>query len=204
VCDALLICGDSAVLVESKGATFTAEAKYGTNPAKLRAEIDEKFVETDGHRKGVGQLANRIEQVFSRTRPRRIEGVDVSRVVKVYPVLISRDDIGAALVINAYLASRFRDMFHRKSVSVTVTPPFSLSAQDIEMICGYFRDASFSDLLEARYRSETSLLSSFWLVDNPTIDLIGDRDCKVLTHAMHEYFDSIKNLLFPGIEIPTP
>jgi hypothetical protein len=201
VCDAILICGASALLVESKGVTFTAQAKYGTDPAKLRVEIEEKFVETNGHRKGVGQLALRIQQAFSRAQPRRIEGVDVSGVVKVYPVLITRDDIGAALVINAYLASRFRALFDRRSVSVTVTPPFSLSAQDIEMICGYLGQASLADLLEARYRNDRGLLSSFWLVDNPVVDRLGDRDCRVLADAMHSYFDSIKKILFPGVEI---
>lgn len=201
VCDAILICGDSAVFVESKGTTFTAEAKYGTDPATLREEVEGKFIETDGHRKGVGQLALRIEEVFSRSRPRRIEGVDVSRVVKVCPVLITRDDIGAALVINAYLASRFRDLFHRKSVSVTVTPPFSLSAQDLEMICGYLREASLTDLLEERYRNDKGLLSSFWLVDNAIIDQIGNRECKPFSDACHAYFESVGKTLFPGGEI---
>jgi hypothetical protein len=201
VCDAILVCANSAVFVESKGATFTADAKYGKNPERLREEVEEKFIETDGRRKGVGQLALRIQDVFNRSVPRRIEGIDVSGIVKVYPVLITRDDIGAALVLNAYLASRFRDLFHRKSVSVRVTPPFSLSAQDIEMLCAYFRDASFADLLEERYRAEKNLLSSFWLVDNPIIERVGNRDCQALTDAMHAYFREIKERLFPGVEI---
>ena len=115
VCDAILLCDDSVVFMESKGATFTAEAKYGADPAKLRNEIQEKFVEAEGRRKGIGQLAARIEQVFNRKSPRAIEGIDISRVRKVYPVLITRDDIGSALVINAYLASKFREAFHRKA-----------------------------------------------------------------------------------------
>ena len=150
VCDAILLCGDSVIFVESKAATFTAEAKYGVDPAKLRDEIQEKLIETDGRRKGIGQLAARIEQVFNRRNPRAIAGIDVSRVGKVYPVLITRDDVGSALVMNAYLASKFRELFHRKSVSATVTPPFSFSAQDIEVLCGYLHDVSFADLIEAR------------------------------------------------------
>lgn len=202
VCDAILICGNSLVLVESKGATFTAEAKYGTDPAKLRGELEEKLVETNGRRKGVGQLALRIEEVFSRTRPRRIEGLDISRTLKVFPVLITRDDIGAALVINAYLASRFRDLFHRKLVSVTVTPPFSLSAQDAELLCAYLRDSSLTDLLEARYRADSNLLSSFWLVDNPIVERLGNRETSVLRDEMHVYFESVTNTLFPGAGDP--
>lgn len=204
VCDAILLCGDSIVFVESKGATFTAEAKYGVDPAKLRDEIQEKFVETDKRKKGIGQLATAIEQVFNRQSPRAIEGIDVSKVGKVYPVLITRDDIGSALVMNAYLASKFREGFHRKAVSVMVTPPFTFSAQDIELLCGYLRDASFADLIEARYRAEPSLPSSFWLVDNPLLERLGDRQCEVLNAALHEYFSMIKGRLFPDLKLPDP
>jgi hypothetical protein len=201
VCDAIVICGDSIIFVESKGATFKAEAKYGTDPTRLQEEIEEKFVESNGHRKGIGQLARRIEEVFDRRGPRMIEGIDVSRTTKAYPVLITRDDIGAALIMNAYLASRFRDLFHRKTVSVTVTPPFSLSAQDMEMLCAYLRDAALAELLEERYRAETSLLSSFWLVDNLVIQRLGNRDCKPFSDAMHAYFEAVKERLFPGLDI---
>jgi hypothetical protein len=202
VCDAMMLCGDSVVFIESKGATFTVEAKYGTNPAKLREEIEKKVVESSGHKKGIAQLAVRIEQVFCRSRPRKVEGVDLSRVVKVYPVLITRDDIGAALVFNAYLAARFRELFRRKRVSVTVTPPFSLSAQDVEMLCGYLPYAGLTDLLEQRYRAQPSLLSSFWLVDNPIINRLGNRECKPFADAMHTYVETVKERLFPGLEVP--
>ena len=198
VCDALLLCGDSALFIESKGATFTAEAKYGTDPIVLREEIEEKFIQAEGQKKGVGQLAARIEEVFSRRRPRRIEGLSISKVNKVFPVLITRDDIGAALVMNAYLASRFRELFNRKSVSVTVTPPFSISSQDLEMICGYLRQASFADLLEERYRNDKALGSNFWLTDNRIIDRIGDRECKSFSDAAHAIFENVGETLFPG------
>jgi hypothetical protein len=204
VCDAILVCGDSALFIESKGATFTAEAKYGTDSNLLRDEIEEKLVETKGRRKGVGQLALRIEEVFRKKNPRGVEALDTSRVGKVFPVLVTRDDIGAALVMNAYLASRFRELFRRKSVSVTVTPPFSLSAQDLEMICGYLQGASLADLLEERYRNDRGLLSTFWFVENAILERMGDLECKPLNNALHSYFRSIAETLFPGMEIPSP
>jgi hypothetical protein len=175
VCDAILLCGDSALFMESKGATFTAAAKYGNDPATLSRELEEKLVQTPDQKKGVSQLATRIEQAFSRKSPRKINGVDLSKITKVFPVLVTRDDIGAALVMNAYLASKFREAFHRKTVTVTVTPLFSLSAQDVELICGYLKDVSFAALLEERYRNDTSLLASFWTVDNAIVKAIGGR-----------------------------
>ncbi len=198
VCDALVVCGDSLLFVESQGATFTANAKYGTDPAKLRDEIETKFVQNRESGKGIGQLAARIAAVFDRKRPRAIQGLDTSKINKVFPVLVTRDDIGAALVINAYLVSRFRDLFNRESVSVTVTPPHVLSAQDLEMICGYLREASLADLLDERYRNDKGMLSSFWLVDNPIIDRIGGRECKPFADATHTYFQTVAKTLFPN------
>jgi hypothetical protein len=198
VCDAIVICGGSALFIESKGATFTAEAKYGSDPSKLKNEIEEKFIH-DGEREvGIGQLALRIENVFNRKSPRRIAGVDLAGVNKVFPVLVTRDDIGAALVMNAYLASRFRELFRRKAVSVTVTPPFSLSAQDVEMIGGYLAEASFADLIEERYRNDKGLLSTFWVLDNAIVDRIGGRECKCFADALHNYFQKMAAVLFPN------
>jgi hypothetical protein len=197
VCDAIVLCGDSALFIESKGATFTAGAKYGNNPTQLEQEIRRKLIESDGHGKGVGQLATRIEEAFRHKQPRAIVGVNSHNIRKVFPVLITRDDINSALVMNAYLASKFRDLFHRKRVRVTVTPVFSLSAQDIEIICGYLKEATFSDLLQERYTHDRNLLSSFWLVQNPIIERIGGRKCQVFSDATHAYFRTISEILFP-------
>ncbi len=200
VCDAVVLCGDSVLFIESKGSTFRAEAKYGKDPVTLAGEIEEKLIGTSGQKKGVGQLALHIEQVFRRKSPREIEGLEVSKITRVFPVLVTRDDIGAALVMNAYLASKFRELFNRKAVTVTVTPLFSLSAQDIELICGYLKDASFASLLEERYRKDTKLLSSFWAVDNSIIEGIGGCTCTAFANAFDDYSRIVQSTLFPGSE----
>jgi hypothetical protein len=195
VCDSIILCQGSALFIESKGTTFTAEAKYGNDPAKLRSEIEEKFIQTTEQKKGVSQLAARIEDAFNRKHPRAIDGIDISGISKVFPVLITRDDIGAALVMNAYLAAKFRDIFRRKTVRVTVTPLFSLSSQDVEMICGYLTEVSFSDLLEERYRKDPKLLSTFWVLDNEIIDRIGYRECKAFAGAFESHSRSVEATL---------
>jgi hypothetical protein len=200
VCDAILLCGDSALFIESKGSTFTAEGKYGKDPVKLADEIEKKLIGTSEQKKGAGQLALHIEQAFSRKSPRGIEGLERSKITKVFPVLVTRDDIGAVLVMNAYLASRFRELFNRKAVPVTVTPLFSLSAQDIELICGYLKDVSFASLLEERYRKDKKLLSSFRTVDNDIIKKVGGRTCRAFTNAFDDYSRMVQETLFPGID----
>jgi len=195
VCDAVVVCDDSAIFLESKGVTFTAGAKYGHDPALLAREIEEKLVRTAEKKKGVCQLAARIEAVFNRRSGRRIDGLDLTKIRKVFPVLVTRDDIGAALVMNAYLASKFRGFFNRKAVSVTVTPMFSLSAQDVEMICGYLRDASLAALLEERYRNDKGLLSTFWAVDNDVLKKIGGRECAAFKRALGDYTRMVEQIL---------
>jgi hypothetical protein len=198
VCDAFILCGDSLLFVESKGVTFTASAKYGIDPARIRTEIEEKLVQNKEGGRGIGQLAARITEVFNCNHPRNVKDLDISKVKKVFPVLITRDDIGAALLVNAYLASRFRDLFNRGSVSVTVTTPHCLSAQDLEMICGYLGELRFADLLDERYRNDRGLQSSFGVTDNEIMDRAGGRECKAFSEASRAYFREMAETLFPG------
>lgn len=196
VCDAIVVCSGSAIFLESKGVTFTSDAKYGHDPAALAKEIEEKLIRTSRKKKkGVCQLAAGIESAFNRKSGRRIDGLDLAKINKVFPLLVTRDDIGAALVMNAYLASKFRESFNRKAVSVTVTPLFSLSAQDVEMICGYLRDASLAALLEERYRNDKGLLSTFWAVDNDALKKIGGRECAALKRALSDYTRMVEKTL---------
>jgi hypothetical protein len=102
--------------------------------------------------------------------------------------------------MNAYLASKFRESFTRKAVTVTVTPLFSLSAQDIELICGYLKEVSVASLLEERYRKDPKLLSSFWAVDNDIIEKIGGRRCVAFSNAFSEYSRMVEQTLFPGAD----
>ena len=123
----------------------------------------------------------------------------MSNITKVIPVIITRDDIGGSLVLNAYLRSRFREILRRKSLrNVIVTPLFSLSAQDIELIAGYLRESALSELLEERYRNDPRLLSTFWAVDNFVVRRIGARKCDLLTAAFSEITEMIQLELFGG------
>src|SRR5205823_841295 len=123
--------------VESKGVMFTAEAKYGLDLALLKKEIDEKLVT----KKGVNQLVRNIQQAFRKDKPRSIDGLNLSACKKVFPVLVTLDDLGAALVMNRYLADRFAEANLAAVLKVECSPLFSLSSQDVENICGYLPDA---------------------------------------------------------------
>jgi hypothetical protein len=197
LCDTVIICGKSAIFIETKGSTFTAKSKYGGSPETLKSEIDEKLVGTSkGEKKGVRQLADAIARVFGGKES--VENLDFSRIDKVFPLIITRDDLGGGLVVNAYLAGKFREALSRKvSRRVTITPLFSLSSQDLESISSYLRDISLSSLLEARYAHDPQLLSTFWAVENDLIRRLGYRRPDVLKPVYEEIIQAVKNDLFP-------
>ncbi len=199
VCDGLILCGASAALLEYKGSTFTAEGKYGGNPSLLQEEIEKKLVGSPKNKKGVRQLAAAIPRVFGRKRSDSIQGVDVSGVRRIYPVLITRDDIGETVLINRLLNKRFQKYCGQRSVRpCTVTPLFCLSAEAAEAISAYLKEASFTDILKARYKKDPSLRSTFLAAGNEVLESIGPRKSQNLDRKFHEFGTAVANHFFPG------
>jgi hypothetical protein len=76
---------------------FSANAKYGNDLGALKEEIDKKLIgQEGGDRKGVRQLAHGISNVFQHGQS--LQGVDPSTITKVYPLLITRDEIGSTFI----------------------------------------------------------------------------------------------------------
>jgi len=105
VCDGVINCRDGIVLLEYKGTTFTAEAKYGGDVDLLRDEVERKLVEP----KGVKQLARAITNLYG-PEARKILGSKFSLPPRVFPLLVVRDDIASAFMLNTYLNKRFNSM----------------------------------------------------------------------------------------------
>src|SRR5260221_3870598 len=171
-CDGLIICGSSWILLEYKGSTFTAESKYSGDTTLLSNALNEKVVVE----KGVRQLANAIERLFARGTNDRIANVDLSKVRRIFPVLITRDSIGGALVINNILNRKFDVMINRRSCRPhVITPLFCMDAEVMEGISAYLREARLDDILDARYKGDPPMMANFGLIPNPVIDAIGYR-----------------------------
>lgn len=197
VCDAIVVCGSAAMLFEYKGSTFTAEAKYGGDPGRLRREIEGKLVGTEANPKGVRQLANAISRLFSVQSSGGADGVDLSSVRTVYPVLVTRDDLGGCLLVNLLLNRYFRRLLNRRASRRRITPLFCLSAEALEAISAYLSEARLADILHARYRRDRSLMSTFLAVDNDVIERIGPKRSKYLDCAFDEFSQELVRGLFP-------
>jgi len=190
-CDAIVLCGSSAILLEYKGATFTAEAKYGGVPEKLADEIEEKL-------KNGQQLATAIIRLFGRETRDCCREVDLSAVRTVYPLLVTRDDVGSALVMNRYLAWRFRQAFNRSMVKPrVVTPLFCMSVDALEKIAPYLGKVKLSDILDARYQGDKALNSTFVAVPNAAVEGFGKQKNEFILGSLKDFSSDVERLLFP-------
>jgi hypothetical protein len=202
VCDGLVLCAEAAIFIECKGSTFTARSKYTNDPEELRQEIEKKLVGTDDEPKGIRQLKNAVVSVFRQDSPEKINGVDLRRITKIMPVIVTRDDIGSYLDMNRYLNIRFRAVLgkEKKKIKATVTPVFLMSAGNLEDISPYLTDVPLSDILEQRYRADPELRGGFWSVEIPSLKNLGPRRSLLLTRAVEDFRSSMFQTL--GIEAP--
>jgi len=202
VCDGLMLCGSDAILMEYKGGLFTAGAKYGGNPSKLRAEIEEKLIRNpEGKRKGIAQLAEAVRRTFRKKTPEAVVGVDLSKVRRIFPLLILRDAIGEAPAMNALLAHKFKAIAGnlRKEVGAkTLTPLFCMSADTVEYVSGYLRDARLSDILDARYEGNRGMGAPFLAARNEVLDSLGEKSSHALDVAFQEFWEPLVKALFPA------
>jgi hypothetical protein len=174
VCDVIVVCGSSAAFVELKGATFSSLAKYGSDYTRLKAELDSKLVqEPKGSAKAVHQLKRAIELTCYSEHPEPVNGIDLSRIKTVYPLIVTRDDIGSIFGVNAFLQVRFDAVVHRKQMRKTITPLFCINAEDLERLTAYLKDISLTDLLDAHYRANRQrgeyLLNTYFTTNNNAI-----------------------------------
>jgi len=204
-CDAMLRCGSSIAVFEFKGSMLTAQAKYSGQPKLLASEIDKKLVGSASEKKGVAQLSHVIRRLFDPKSSLPLEGIDLSGIRTIYPVLVTRDDVGSAVGINLYLNKKFREIFNSRCVRpLRVTPLFCLSVEDLELISGYLSEAAFTEILEARYDNDRSLASTFAAVNNEVMRKIGRRRNKHLEQAFAAGMDVVCERLFPGRRLDHP
>lgn len=176
VCDGIVVSGTTAVFIECKGGFIRGDAKYGGDPAKLRAEIEKKYVTP----KGVFQIAKAIVTAANRTNPRAIEGVDLSRVTTIMPVLITRDDIGDGFFVNTYLNARFRDAKRELNISKAIGPVYCaqlicMSVDVVEKLTPYLIDTRFSGILADRMMSDPDLRAPFFMKPLSSLSAKGTR-----------------------------
>ncbi len=146
VTDVLVLCGRNGILLESKGTMFRGDAKYSGDLKILEDEVIKKFVEDNGKPVGVGQIANAVRAINSDRKC--IKDLDLSEIDTIYPVLVTRDEIGEVVGFNKYLKERLELLLpDKRSFSLSVAPLVCLTSETIETWSPYLNVVSLSEIL---------------------------------------------------------
>jgi hypothetical protein len=191
ISDTAIRCGESLVLIETKGSTFTAEAKYGSSPKKLLEEIHTKLVGGDDEKKGVTQLASSLKYVaFSNLS-------DISTIRRVYPVIITRDDIGGSFYINSLLNDEFQKVIPL-DLNFEVASLLCMSADIFESIVPFLKHVPMADILKARIDSEPALKTSFRAISNTALANAPASPNELIKEGSRAFLEETVKELFPG------
>lgn len=144
--DGILLCGRVCVVFEYKGGFLPNKAKYAENLEQFLTSLEQKF--GTGPSGGVEQLVRKTAQIFgaNQREQRKLEGVDLSSVDMVVPVLVVQDGFVSSLFTIPWLAKSFRDSMRkenwgRRSIWTSL---LVLHVEDVENISTYVKSGQFS------------------------------------------------------------
>jgi hypothetical protein len=155
ICDQIIICGDTAVLIEAKLATCTASDRYSGDYERVKGYLEDRLVKT----KGVNQLLAAVKRIGAKGAevPDYLKGIN-----KIVPVIITRDDFGGCWGVNAYLNKRFKDQLSIDShKGMAVTPLVSLNISCLERMMWVLQEKAFADVMEERIQTDPTLRQPF-------------------------------------------
>lgn len=156
VCDAIIICGNTAILAEAKIATCNIKTKYSGDYELMKKYLESKLVGTPTKRKGVWQLLKAIENI--KTRPTEFLPPCLAKVNKIIPLIVTKDEIGSSFFINTYLNERFESQFKRKDYyPLVITPLVAMSAGSMERAMRPLAKMALSAILENRITTDPQL-----------------------------------------------
>lgn len=149
ICDAIVICGKTAVLIEAKLGTCAAEVRYSGDYVKFRKFLEEKLVAGTDRDIGVAQLLKAIVNIktFSPEKlPEYLVGIK-----EIIPLIITKDEIGSSWMTNAYLNARFQQQrTDEDKQKGDVLPLVSMSVSTLERALAALQETALSDILRER------------------------------------------------------
>ncbi len=160
LCDALVVCGAVAVVIEIKLATCASAVRYSNDHNKMRRFLERDLVVGNENKLGaVMQLQKTIRTIASG----RSGLPDVlSKVDTLIPLIITRDDIGSSWMTNGYLNARFEETVNRKELKpYSVTPLVSMSVATLERGLSALSRWSLAEILQQRIRNDDAMQKPF-------------------------------------------
>ena len=135
VTDIAVYGSDTLILVECKASVLSAKAKFSGDFRNFRNGIAPNAL------RGIEQLANAIESLGTTG----VKWIDISKVRKIYPILVFADHAFSSLGMNRFLDSEFHKARRRKTSQEhwEIMPLAVLTIADLENLEPYLRDKPF-------------------------------------------------------------
>ena len=137
----IAVCGhETLILLECKAPLLSAETKLSGDFCTFYTEIKNKIIK----RKGIEQLWNAIQALGHTNKAERcrVEGIDIFRVKRIYPVLVLSDYLFALPLMNWFLDSEFQRFVNRNNLEdhLEIMPLTVLTIDDLEFLEPYLSD----------------------------------------------------------------
>jgi hypothetical protein len=191
--DACLLEGRRLVVFEHKSSTLRADCKYGGDVAKLKKELDLKFVKGDEEgAKGVAQLNKNLVRFLNGDT---INGISSNEIRTVYPTLVCLDSSVVVPYMGRYFKEQFHASFPRRKFRQIVTPVFTLSISDVENLLGFLQSFQLSDIFDSFYSENRSMLTS---ISSSAVPLLkkAQQGKNVVTEAFSAFCRQMEKDLF--------
>lgn len=203
-CTDIAVCGkDTLILLECKSPILRAETKFSGDFGKFDTELKHKIIEGEKPEKarGVKQLCNAIQSLFhtDETQRKNIKEIDISKVGKIYPVLILSDRTFSVPLMNRYLDSEFERLVKDTDLKegLDIKSLTVLTIEDLESLVPYFSDTPFHVHLDKwikwqAVRSNDKLSFSaylhFLLTESPRDNPFYDQEFNRIQTDLMNYF----------------
>lgn len=156
ICDAIVICGTTAVLVEAKLGTCATDVRYSGNHAKFRKFLEDKLVVGTNRPVGVSQLVKAINKITSMPKENLPEWL--TGIKRFIPLVLTKDDIGSSWMTTAYLNLRFKQLLGTEMIETgLVSPLLGISVATLERAVYALTETALSDILEDRIKEDPDL-----------------------------------------------
>jgi hypothetical protein len=177
LCDGLILVGEDLVVLEYKASMLTIEAKYRNDWAVLKREMHGKFVETsDGQKKGVLQLAAAVKKLTSLDCKTLVKDIDLSQVKRIFPVLVTLDEIGDCLLISRALNFTFEKSFTASErPQITVERMACVGISTLERISRILDQRPLTNMLNERFADDPHHKSNLASYVNDEVILPNDQ-----------------------------
>lgn len=185
ICDAVVACGTTAVLIEAKFGTCPAKVRYAGDYQTMQAYLEQKLVAGTDRPVGVAQLLAAVRRLTvgpAESVPAYLRGIK-----KFIPLIITKDEIASSWVINNYVNKRFQEQMKPEwTTQHAITSLVTMNISSLERLMHALSDHALSDVLEQR------------IADNPELNRPFESACKHIpagaTIGMWKHVEILKGL----------